>query len=95
MNQKEHTPIQASWFLIAMACLLLLLSFGYQSCFGLFVKPITDAHGWGHEVISMALAIQNLFWGVVAAFAGGLWQIALVMSRSSWPARFSMPLAWG
>ena len=72
MNQKEHTSIQASWFLIAMACLLLLLSFGYRSSFGLFVKPITDAHGWGREVISMALAIQNLFWGIVAVFAGGL-----------------------
>lgn len=49
-----------------------MLSFGYRSSFGLFVKPITDANGWGREVISMALAIQNLFWGVVAVFAGGL-----------------------
>ena len=58
--------------LILAACVLLLLSFGYRSGFGLFVKPITEANGWGREVISMALAIQNLFWGIVAVFAGGL-----------------------
>ena len=62
----------SSGFLIATACLLLLLSFGYRSSFGLFVKPITQANDWGREVISMALALQNLFWGVVAVFAGGL-----------------------
>jgi hypothetical protein len=54
------------------ACLLLLLSFGYRSGFGLFVKPITEANAWGREVISIALAIQNLVWGIVAVFAGGL-----------------------
>ena len=37
----------SSYFLIVTACLLLLLSFGYRSSFGLFVKPITEANGWG------------------------------------------------
>lgn len=61
-----------SGFLIATACLLLLLSFGYRAGFGLFVKPITEANGWGREIVSIALAVQNLFWGVIAFFAGGL-----------------------
>ena len=52
--------------------MILLLSFGYRSGFGLFVKPITEANGWGREIISMALALQNLCWGIVAVFAGGL-----------------------
>ncbi len=62
----------STWFLIVSACLLLLLSFGYRSSYGLFVKPIGEATGWGRDVIGLALAIQNLSWGVVAAFAGGL-----------------------
>ena len=66
-NKHEY-----SGHLILAACVLLLLSFGYRSGFGLFVKPITEANGWGREVISMALAVQNLFWGIVAVFAGGL-----------------------
>jgi len=62
----------SSGFLIATACLILLLSFGYRAGFGLFVKPITEANGWGREIISIALAVQNLFWGIIAFFAGGL-----------------------
>ena len=58
--------------LITAACLLLLLSFGYRAGFGLFVKPITEANNWGREIISIALAVQNLFWGIIAFFAGGL-----------------------
>ena len=72
MNSKPLDTKGSSAFLITTACLLLLLSFGYRSGFGLFVKPISDANGWGREIISMALAIQNLFWGIVAFFAGGL-----------------------
>ena len=45
----------SSGFLIAGACLLLLLSFGYRAGRGLFVKPITEANGWGREIISIRL----------------------------------------
>ncbi len=72
MNAPKSTRFNYSGFLIFSACLLLLLSFGYRSGFGLFVKPISAANGWGREVISVALAIQNLFWGIVAVFAGGM-----------------------
>ena len=72
----NHTPVSKSYgaggFLIAAACLLLLLSFGYHAGFGLFVKPITATNGWGRETISIALAVQNLCWGTMAFFAGGL-----------------------
>ena len=59
-------------FVVITACTLLLLSFGYRAGFGLFVKPFSEANGWGREVISFALALQNLAWGIVAVFAGGL-----------------------
>ena len=72
MNTNETEDQNFSGIIIFSACLLLLLSFGFRSGFGLFVKPISDANGWGREVISMALAVQNLAWGVVAVFAGGL-----------------------
>jgi predicted MFS family arabinose efflux permease len=71
-NSNALNSHGSNGFLLTTACLLLLLSFGYRSGFGLFVKPITEANGWGREVISIALAIQNLFWGIFAVFAGGL-----------------------
>ncbi len=57
---------------IISGCLLLLLSFGYRAGFGLFMQPMSEANGWGRDVLSLALAIQNLAWGVIAVFAGGL-----------------------
>lgn len=54
------------------ACLLLMLSIGYRSGFGLFLQPLSSARGWGRDVLSLALATQNLAWGVVAVFAGAL-----------------------
>ncbi len=53
-------------------CLLLVLSFGYRAGFGLFLQPMSEARGWGRDVFSLALAIQNLAWGVFAIVAGGL-----------------------
>ena len=49
-----------------------MLSFGLRSSFGLFVAPISDFQDWGRDVIATALAIQNLSWGIVSVFAGGL-----------------------
>jgi len=54
------------------ACLLLVLSFGYRAGFGLFMQPMSEARGWGRDVLALALAIQNLSWGVCAVIAGGL-----------------------
>lgn len=62
----------SSYFLIISACLLVLLSFGYRAGFGLYVKPISEANGWGRDIIGLSLAIQNLSWGVIAVFAGAL-----------------------
>lgn len=69
-HDTQLTP--AVKILLFSACLLLMMSFGLRSSFGLFVSPMSEAHGWGRDVITTALAIQNLTWGVVAVFAGGL-----------------------
>lgn len=57
---------------LVAGCVLLLLSFGYRAGFGLFLQPISEDRGWGRDVLSLALAIQNLAWGVFAVVAGGL-----------------------
>ena len=62
----------SSLFLIISGCLMLMLSFGLRSSFGLFVEPIGEFNDWGRDIMGLALAIQNLAWGVVAVVAGGL-----------------------
>ncbi len=49
-----------------------MLSFGYRAGFGLFMVPMTEANEWGRDVLALALAVQNLAWGVCAIIAGGL-----------------------
>jgi hypothetical protein len=78
MNPQRTESYKFSGYIILSACLLLLLSFGYRSGFGLFVKPITEANGWEREVISMALAVQNLFWGLLL-FLPVEWRIVSAM----------------
>ena len=45
---------------------------GHPSIFGLFLLPVTEALGTGREVFSLALALQNLLWGIASPFAGAL-----------------------
>jgi len=57
--------------IVAFGCLIALLSFGPRSALGQFLTPLSLAGHWGRDVFSVALAIQNLLWGVGQPFAGG------------------------
>ncbi len=59
-------------FIIACGCTIAILSFGVRASYGLFNAPLTDARGWGREVFALALAIQNLLWGLGQPIAGAL-----------------------
>ena len=66
---------KASWrtprVVLACGCLIMLISFGIRAGFGLYMQPISLEHGWGREVLSFSLALQQLAWGALGAFAGG------------------------
>ena len=44
--------------------LILLISFAIRSTFGLFQIPIADDFLWARSEFSLAIAIQNLAWGI-------------------------------
>ncbi|MDH4053083.1 MAG: MFS transporter [Rubrivivax sp.] len=48
------------------------LSMGIRHGFGLWLQPITMDRGWTRETFALALAVQNLAWGVAGPFAGML-----------------------
>ncbi len=52
--------------------MIVTLSMGIRHGFGLWLQPITMAHGWSRADFSFALAIQNLSWGFLGIFAGML-----------------------
>ncbi len=50
--------------------IVLTLAMGVRHGFGFWLQPISQAHGWTRETYSLALALQNLMWGVFGPFAG-------------------------
>ena len=58
--------------IVAAGCLIALITFGPRAAFGLFQLPVTAELGWGRDVFGLAIAIQNLLWGVGAPFAGAV-----------------------
>jgi len=58
--------------IVICGCLIGLLTFGPRASIGLFQLPMTSEFGWGRDVFSFAIAIQNLLWGVGQPFAGAL-----------------------
>ena len=57
---------------ITAGCLIGMVGFGIRSIFGLFLAPMTLEQDWSRETFALALAIQNLLWGVGLPFAGAL-----------------------
>ncbi|WP_435105685.1 MFS transporter [Arhodomonas sp. AD133] len=66
------SSIRAFGVLLACACLISLITFGVRSIFGLFTDPVSGTHDWSREVFALAIALQNLFWGMGQPFAGAL-----------------------
>ena len=71
---SPRLPSEPLWgttlFVIAAGCLLALLSFGLRSSFGLFLEPMSSTYGWGREIFAIAIALQNLLWGLAQPVAG-------------------------
>jgi MFS family permease len=57
---------------IVCGCVIAMLSFGPRSAAGQFLNPMSFAYGWGRDVFSWAIAIQNLLWGAFQPFAGAI-----------------------
>jgi len=67
------TQSRVSPELIVLAgCLIALITFGPRASVGLFQIPMTTEFGWGRDTFSLAIAVQNLLWGVGQPFAGAV-----------------------
>ncbi len=49
-----------------------MLTFGPRSTFGFFMQPMSHDLGWGRDVFALALAVQNLLWGLGQPVAGAI-----------------------
>lgn len=64
----QQTPPQQYTTLIhpilIAGCVIIMLSFAIRASFGLFQIPIATEFNWLRSEFSLAIAIQNLFWGI-------------------------------
>jgi MFS family permease len=58
--------------IIICGCLIALLSFGPRSSLGFFIQPMGREFAWGRDVFGLALALQNLLWGLGQPIAGAI-----------------------
>ncbi len=52
--------------------MIVTLSMGIRHGFGLWLQPVTMDRGWSRETFALAIAVQNLSWGIAGPFAGAL-----------------------
>ena len=57
-------------YMLIGSALILALSLGVRHAFGLYLVPMSNEFGWGHNVFSLAIAMQNLIWGAVQPITG-------------------------
>jgi MFS family permease len=57
---------------IVCGCAIALLSFGPRASLGFFVQPMSRDFAWGRDVFGLALAVQNLLWGLGQPIAGAI-----------------------
>jgi MFS family permease len=58
--------------IIAAGCAIAIVTFGARTSFGLFTAPLSDLRGWDREAFALAIAVQNLLWGLGQPFAGAI-----------------------
>lgn len=49
---------------LVAGCVVLMLGFAIRASFGVFQIPIAEEFGWARAEFSLAIAIQNLAWGI-------------------------------
>ena len=70
----SSTHARADWrtptVILVSGGLVLTLAMGLRHGFGLFLQPMSADLHWGRETFALAMAVQNLVWGIAQPFAG-------------------------
>lgn len=75
-SMTDRPPSAIGWrtpaVVVACGCLIAMISFGPRSSLGFFLTPLSQTNNWGRDVFALAVAIQNLLWGIGQPFAGAI-----------------------
>ena len=57
---------------LIVGCVIIIVSFGIRATFGVFQIPVAEELGWLRAEFSLAIAIQNLAWGIGQPIFGAI-----------------------
>jgi MFS family permease len=69
-NHSKSIIWRTLFVVVGFGCLIALISNGPRTAIGFFLTPLSSANHWGRDVFALALALQNLLWGVGQPLAG-------------------------
>ncbi len=72
MQATQKPTATLPWLVVISGCLIAVLTFGPRSAMGFFQLPMIEAHGWDRTTFGLAMAIQNLVWGLGQPFFGAI-----------------------
>ncbi|WP_313075393.1 MFS transporter [Melaminivora sp.] len=73
MHSASPPPPRLSMVqVLACGAAVVTLSMGIRHGFGLWLAPVTQDMGWTRQTFALAMAIQNISWGVFGIFGGML-----------------------
>jgi MFS family permease len=72
MTQAAATRNPMPWLIIIAGSLIAVLTFGPRSAMGFFQLPMLADTGWDRSTFGLAMAIQNLSWGLGQPIFGAL-----------------------
>jgi len=67
---ETRTPLFTP--VLIVGCVIITVSFAVRASFGVFQIPIADEFGWLRSEFSLAIAIQNLAWGIGQPIFGAM-----------------------
>ena len=67
-SQTWKTPV----IVLVAGCLVSAVGFGARSGMGLYLDPMTVELGWTRETYALAMALQNIMWGIGLPIAGAI-----------------------
>ncbi|QRM54832.1 MFS transporter [Sinorhizobium sp. BG8] len=85
LSQRSASSPSMPWTIIAAGSIIAMLTFGPRSAMGFFQLPMLQDTGWDRTTFGLAMALQNLCWGLSQPFFGaiadkfGTWRV-LAMS---------------
>ncbi len=69
-TRTDHAPLITP--VLIAGCLIVMVGFSVRAAFGVFQIPIAEEFGWARAEFSLAIAFQNLAWGIGQPIFGAI-----------------------